>query len=96
MRALGPALLLVAITTAACGGEEELTPTTEVPATAPHPSATPTATPSLAPTPTRSSSPTPTPSPSEVTPGRTSFEQCLGEPSDPAACTEDLPAPGEG
>lgn len=57
-------------------------------------SSSPTTRPSVAPTPGPGQA-TPSLPPREVTPGRTSFEQCLGEPSDPAACTEDLPAPGE-
>lgn len=38
----------------------------------------------------------PDPAPTAVTPGRTDFSECLGVPSDPAACTENLPGPGEG
>lgn len=35
------------------------------------------------------------PTPTAVTPGRTDFSECLSVPSDPAACTENLPEPGQ-
>lgn len=44
---------------------------------------------------TQDATPPPAPTRSEPTPDRTNFETCLGVPSDPAACTENLPGPGE-
>lgn len=73
-----PALLLLALALAACGGDRDATSAGSAPVT---------------PAPTQSEVGTPAATPSEVTPGRTAFEQCRGEPSDPAACTEDLPGP---
>lgn len=95
-RLAAPFLLLLALIATGCAGEGEVL--------APENGASPTVTistspieaPSLAPTPSTTPKPEPSPTPSEVTPRRTNFETCLGVPSDPAACTENLPEPGEG
>ena len=94
-----PMLGVLALAVTGCGGDEALPadavrPETSAPRATP--SSSPSAVPSLAPTPADAPTTTPSAAPSAVTPSRTDFTQCLGVPSDTAACNENLPEPGEG